>query len=448
MSTEFNYYYYLLPHIGVCNDCKENEASGCESCHSKRLRFLSDPLLDTTAKEAAMAEVLNTLDSDQEQGPAGGPAVARLGSVSNTSNVEPKSDSPSSTSPSAASNEVYVTPAPFIDHEYSHFQAHLRRPDDNRVVNRFNELYCTQTLRHSLKSNTQFKRFSTSATVHSRANDHDNVEMGFESDGISTSREYDGFSDEFDDTETKFNNDDLPPLSNFSNKSFAFARKRGKPRTGYASGSKNGVPKIARPIPSANSKRSANRDIHPVKSKMARRSKRVGIPSRRSYDARSQDAISKVDHRLSVGTQDSYYLSDDDISADYPVKQYISATTANKLETPSFCRRGRRGRRRGCKQRTGYQRPYTEWPGTNSTKQEGADSGDSTDIEDEEVNYLRHAVRRQQADMEHLVTSSPTKHEYYLGRDTPSPNAIVNGRGRDSTLHGDTDDEDLIHDCR
>ncbi|KAF6776607.1 hypothetical protein AHF37_04255 [Paragonimus kellicotti] len=158
--------------IGACNECKENAASGCEACHARRLRLLSDPLEDDASfRERAMTDVANTLDSDQEHGPAGGPAARKPSrqtafaginsGVTGSGNGVEKVTRKNGQLSEDESREVYVTPAPYVDHEYSHCQAQLRTPEDNRMVNRFNENYCAEMVRRLSRSRTCSRRATT-----------------------------------------------------------------------------------------------------------------------------------------------------------------------------------------------------------------------------------------------------------------------------------------------
>ncbi|CAH8610518.1 unnamed protein product [Dicrocoelium dendriticum] len=138
--------------FGFCNECKENAASGCESCHTQQL-FFTTTFDESQFVEHPVFDIANTLDSDQEHGPAGGPA-ARKHSVhsaaSHFSGLVNGSDKDTHGYRSEPiSQEVYVTPAPYIDHEYSHCQAQLRGPEDNRMVDRYNEEYCSKLLKRS-----------------------------------------------------------------------------------------------------------------------------------------------------------------------------------------------------------------------------------------------------------------------------------------------------------
>uniref|UniRef100_A0A5K3FSC2 Fork-head domain-containing protein n=1 Tax=Mesocestoides corti TaxID=53468 RepID=A0A5K3FSC2_MESCO len=123
----------------MCNECKENAASTCRSCslrlfyqqqrHStNKILKITTPMdaarvlanlnkLGAYASESALDQLLEALDDDQEV---------------------PPTNRQKRTPPVSADGEVFITPAPYHDHEYSHCQPQLRRPDETRVVEAVN----------------------------------------------------------------------------------------------------------------------------------------------------------------------------------------------------------------------------------------------------------------------------------------------------------------------
>nr|CAH8843315.1 unnamed protein product [Trichobilharzia regenti] len=203
----------LLPtRINKCNECKENVA-GCESCLAKRSEVLNSNYVRTTLKEYDL-DVSNMLDCDQEPGPAGGP----LSRNSNIKTLKPSSPTAANTDDNDndnnsdvtdekktlkseeiyASNEVYVTPSPYIDHEYSHCQAQLRRPEENQLVNKYNDNYFSERLTELMSLYPLVKAF-----VDTIVND---MNVDYETDGFDdgfSSSEQDMYSEDYDNDESQ-----------------------------------------------------------------------------------------------------------------------------------------------------------------------------------------------------------------------------------------------------
>ncbi|CAH8487765.1 unnamed protein product [Schistosoma turkestanicum] len=170
----------LLPtRISKCNECKEN-TSGCESCLAKRSEVLNSNYVRSALKEYDL-DIGNMLDCDQEPGPAGGPLVKTVTTriskpaspitEENGSDLESCSKKTNNSENSVySSDEVYVTPPPYIDHEYSHCQAQLRRPEENQLVNKFNDNYCTSRLIELMDLYPLLKAFVDSILLETDAN--------------------------------------------------------------------------------------------------------------------------------------------------------------------------------------------------------------------------------------------------------------------------------------
>lgn len=144
---------HLKNMLGSCNECKENETSGCENCQLRCIRFLSlTPNSDNwralfaleqddnLMADSPLGRLLDSLDSDQERGPAGGPALKRKNAAQNAVPQDDAKDTKTSDG-CGQSSEVFVTPAPYLDHEYCHCQKQLRRPDEARLVEKYNVRY-------------------------------------------------------------------------------------------------------------------------------------------------------------------------------------------------------------------------------------------------------------------------------------------------------------------
>lgn len=139
---------------GMCNDCKENKAPTCRSCQLRMLQaqgvstsrstlgLLSKlKLLHCGLTDGALEELIDILDSDQEQGPAGGPAVCRTAVKTEEATSACSGKQSPANGDNSESGEVFITPAPHLDHEYAHCQKQLRRPEDLRVVELYNSRY-------------------------------------------------------------------------------------------------------------------------------------------------------------------------------------------------------------------------------------------------------------------------------------------------------------------
>ncbi|KAL3316444.1 Forkhead box protein N3 [Cichlidogyrus casuarinus] len=145
-----------------CPECKENENTGaCEiSCHQKpSIQYFAEAAggseTQREAQQRSPQSILDQLDDDQEIGPAGFPAfsmrsVKLLDIVCPSSSGEHKHEAnkeePTLKSTEETSEEqtgeeeeaVFVTPAPYLDHEYAHCQAGLRKMPENQIVSRYN----------------------------------------------------------------------------------------------------------------------------------------------------------------------------------------------------------------------------------------------------------------------------------------------------------------------
>ncbi|CAH8506981.1 unnamed protein product [Schistosoma guineensis] len=203
----------LLPtRISKCNECKEN-TSGCESCLAKRYEVLNSNYVRSALKEYDL-DIGNMLDCDQEPGPAGGPLVkttaTRISKSASPVAEENESDIDSCDKKSAnpetliySSDEVYVTPPPYIDHEYSHCQAQLRRPEENQLVNKFNDNYYTGRLSELMNLYPLLKAFVDSIVLETDANyETDEFDDGFSSSGndIYSEEDFDGGNHELKDS--------------------------------------------------------------------------------------------------------------------------------------------------------------------------------------------------------------------------------------------------------
>nr|VZI37569.1 unnamed protein product [Spirometra erinaceieuropaei] len=179
---------------GMCNDCKENKAPVCHSCQLRMLqsqgasnshstlRLLSKlKLLHCGLADGALEDLVDTLDSDQEQGPAGGPAVRRTTvKTEETSGVYSVEQNPANGGNSEG-GEVFITPAPHLDHEYAHCQKQLRRPEDSRVVEFYNSRFRKRRLQflRSLAENRLSHSTSRLAIHHLSSHDiHNDIDIG------------------------------------------------------------------------------------------------------------------------------------------------------------------------------------------------------------------------------------------------------------------------------
>lgn len=129
----------------MCNECKENAASTCRSC-SLRMWYQQNQeegrdsgakfstinsqidaaralanftKLGPYASDAALDQLLEMLDAEQEV-------------------PLPPANRQKRAPPVSADGEVFITPAPYLDHEYSHCQTQLRKPDETRLVDAAN----------------------------------------------------------------------------------------------------------------------------------------------------------------------------------------------------------------------------------------------------------------------------------------------------------------------
>ncbi|VDN14210.1 unnamed protein product, partial [Dibothriocephalus latus] len=179
---------------GMCNDCKENKAPTCRSCQLRMLQsqgvsssrstlsLLSKlKLLHCNLTDGALEELIDVLDSDQEQGPAGGPAVRRTAvKPEETAGAHSGEQSPANGG-SSESGEVFITPAPHLDHEYAHCQKQLRRPEDSRVVELYNSRYRKSRLQflRSLAENRLSHSTSRLSMRHLSSSHNIHNEFGF-----------------------------------------------------------------------------------------------------------------------------------------------------------------------------------------------------------------------------------------------------------------------------
>lgn len=115
----------------MCDQCKENVASTCQSCsmrlwHKRQLGSLLGSSQDV-ARVLASVNSQNTLECNPE-----------LDRLLNT--LEEDQDAPPLNwkKQPASAGEVFITPAPHLDHEYCHCQQHLRSQEDRLIVNSAN----------------------------------------------------------------------------------------------------------------------------------------------------------------------------------------------------------------------------------------------------------------------------------------------------------------------
>ncbi|GAA42293.2 forkhead box protein N3 [Clonorchis sinensis] len=398
--------------VGTCNECKENAAVGCEACSERRLRFLLDPLAKASFQERALEDVANALDSDQEQGPAGGPSVRKTcRKTASTINANsPKSDdSTVATTVSAVeTEEVYVTPAPHIDHEYSHCQAQLRAPDDNRMVNRYNENYCAEMMRRLTRSRSYVRRSSNmglrTKTVSKLTGEHGRPRYGCrESDASFHDPDdfSDGERDDFPNNRSPGGND-VHKQREHTRRRGRYKRRRGTPRVpSIYSENRLALPRRGnrRFLRTASRRRRGRRPLLSAIDSLAtryaaRRSRRgVKIP-RRPYDD-SEDSLS-----VEGCNPDNYPAESGGNKQPTSYKPYKGSESRNRLDTTRYfeshdlCKPNHRGRRRG--QKRGWNRRYNDRRVVRSDSDyEEYNGSDNSDGEDEEARYLRLACKRQ-----------------------------------------------------
>ncbi len=134
--------------------------------------------LGSYASDAALDQLLEMLDDDQDIPPA------------NRQKRAP---------PVSADGEVFITPAPYLDHEYSHLQKQLRKPDETHLVDTVNTKLKQERLNH-LRSladaNNARPGYNTGVDGHpNRSGDGEPADVDFErpesSDGLDEVGEYD-----------------------------------------------------------------------------------------------------------------------------------------------------------------------------------------------------------------------------------------------------------------
>ncbi|CAH8522812.1 unnamed protein product [Schistosoma rodhaini] len=279
----------LLPtRIRKCNECKEN-TSGCESCLAKRYEVLNSNYVRSALKEYDL-DIGNMLDCDQEQGPAGGPLVKTITTrisksaspvaEENESDVDSCDEKPANPETLIySSDEVYVTPPPYIDHEYSHCQAQLRRPEENQLVNKFNDNYYTSRLSELMNLYPLLKAFVDSIVLETDAN----YEADEFDDGFSSS-ENDIYSEEdFDEENRELKDSGIQDLCDCE---YTFCRRssrRRHPVSPYYESRKTRSFRIpSRGVKQRKGTRSMK--LSSLNSCPTRRSKRVIKAPRRPYD--------------------------------------------------------------------------------------------------------------------------------------------------------------------
>ncbi|CAL8106279.1 unnamed protein product [Calicophoron daubneyi] len=434
--------------IGKCNECKENAASGCESCQAIRLRFLSDPLLNSSMKERALAEVANAIDSDQECGPAGGPAVRKPssrttktcpGTVSSTS---PKSLSDQTT------NEVFVTPAPYIDHEYSHCQAQLRRPEENRIVNQFNEAYCAETVKRLMRSHHYSRRSSDlklrRKAVESYDDDEDEIYYEDYDDDLSSSQDQAEYSDEYESPEKRH----MGRALNTNNSGyFSTSRRRGRHRGANISqvssafptssvdsngGSREEVRRRSSKVGSRG-RRGRKRTRHletavGLSGNITRRSRRVIRAPRRPYDdfeeSFSIDGGDTNEASADAEDENSEGSETDTMEGERPVSRRRTSDGLNNNSNSIGRRSRKRKQKRNIVQKSLLSNQYP-----NSDEEYGTENGESScaGSDDEEARYLKMASRRQRTISDAEQEDVPCKQPSFLPRSQPKSQKIAKG---------------------
>ncbi|VDP75224.1 unnamed protein product [Echinostoma caproni] len=432
-------YPYTFALMGKCNECKENAASGCELCLAKRRRFLSSSLSNTAMNDLKFVDVANSLDSDQECGPAGGPTVRKQNQIPTppgSKTDEKKEESDTREVSEEISEEVYVTPAPYIDHEYSHCHAQLRRPDEIRLVNNFNELYCAEAVKRLSKGRSFSKRDKNG---HNRTrlfltpydeSDDDAADDAFSSQDQGT------FSDEYSDIseDVEFRTDEVSEVTGYQKRRRAFRRS-------FRTLGPNLVENAFRPRDgtrrrsSKHSSRARGRRRYSVCHSsssgpgVTRRSKRVIRAPKRPYDD-FEDPFSiegeelngfvtrtadKIDDIYAAGAQA------DSASQNRP-QTHLNMESVNGEEWSAGSVRGRRGRKRGRRGRRSNLL-YTVKDGESNHLSLPSDQSYSTSDEDEELRYLRIARRRQQ------MEDSTEHDEVSSAASSGSPNSNTNFKG-------------------
>ncbi|KAF7258975.1 hypothetical protein EG68_04411 [Paragonimus skrjabini miyazakii] len=418
--------------LGTCNECKENAASGCEACHARRLRLLSDPLEDDASfRERAMTDVANTLDSDQEHGPAGGPAARKpsrqtavagihsgiTGSGNGAEKVTRKNEQLSEDEP----REVYVTPAPYVDHEYSHCQAQLRTPEDNRMVNRFNENYCAEMVRRLSRSRTCSRR-ATTGKLRGR-----NVLESFKEEDEADCEETYSIHEYSDESDTSIvqrrhvikdpRSTELFGFTSISRKRGRYRRRRGASRLSESVRGtvRRDYGKQRFPRSGVRGRRRFVQAYSPPgysTGHRTRRSKRVIRAPRRPYDdfeeSQSNDGYDLLDSNNAGvevrgagqvnGFADGRSINFHNGAGDIKYEDAVSVVRS--------ARRGRRGRKRG------PVRLSHSYGRSGSEQDFYSGSSSSTSEDDEEARYLKYASQRQQNghDMELDESSSQSSH--------------------------------------
>lgn len=364
--------------------------------------------------DRAFLDVANYLDSDQECGPAGGPTVrkqipARRNSDSGC-DEKASNGEPHETSEDVA-DEVYVTPAPYIDHEYSHCHAQLRRPEEIRLVNNFNELYCADAIKRLSKDRSFCKQ--TGSHMHNRFcfTSYDESEAEYdETVGTFSSHDQTTYSDECSDTSKDFEelcSDDMSEDDGCRRRRRVF---RGSSRTlapRLADNAFRSRDSIRRRSAKHSSRARGRRRFDVVYhtgspgTGVTRRSKRIIRAPKRPYDDFENPFLIEGEEfngfitKAVERAKDIYRagIRTGDTTQNRP--QTHLGVDENCPESPGRPVRGRRGRRKGRKagRRSNFFYASRTFESNNSTL--ASDPIDSTSEEDEELRYLRMARRRQ-----------------------------------------------------
>lgn len=278
----------FLP-LDMCNECKENKASTCRSCqlrgwqtqHSGLSIEASQALLkigklNSFAADAALEELMEMLDDDQETGPAGGPAVAK------------KLNKPDDASSSSADvGEVFITQAPYLDHEYSHCQKHLRRQEENRCVEAYNARYRQDRL-HLLRG------LAENNAIRNASLQHSGFSISTEESETENSM---SIGDDFDSYKRDSSDSDMLPAIYLRPKSSEHGRPRQRPIT-EPNSHKDALAarKRRRQKPKPHT---PHTDVHP--SKPSRRSSRtIRAPKRPYDDLEDGDDLEEEDRALEM----------------------------------------------------------------------------------------------------------------------------------------------------
>ncbi|TPP65710.1 Forkhead box protein N3 [Fasciola gigantica] len=422
-------YPYSFSLMGKCNECKENAAAGCDSCLAKRRRFLSTSVSANSINDHTFLDVANCLDSDQECGPAGGPIIRKQNPTGTKTNFESEVENDGiethETSEEVA-DEVYVTPAPYIDHEYSHCHAQLRRPEEIRLVNNFNELYCADALRRLSKGRLFSKRNEVYTRSRLCLNPYDESEAEYDdaADETFSSQDQATYSDEYSDI-SDFGEFRSEEMSDISECQRGRRVSRGSFRTlaprlvDNAFRSRDGTRRrLGKHSSRARGRRRFAVVCHTSSpgTGVTRRSKRVIRAPKRPYDDFEDPFLiegeelnvfdAKTDEKAD-GTC-SMSIQTGNATQNHPQTQ-LGLEDVNCGGSPVRPIRGRRGRKKGRRQ---GRRPNSMHTSRNFESNDSfmtSEQFDSTSDEDEELRYLRMARRRQRmSEVERDEISSTT----------------------------------------